>query len=153
MGEKATLEIQRGKQSISYQIPVSEKVDLQKRLADLVTREQAKIPQLGIPAVTLDEKFIAELWTHVGVPVLGIYGTGDFVTAEDDHRRIVAIVNANHPGTATLHTIDGMDHHLGAAGSPQAAYDLRVKDHKETPYEQRLSAEVATWLCSHTHCG
>jgi hypothetical protein len=35
---------------------------------------------------------IAELWTHVGVPVLGIYGTGDFVTAEDDHRRIVAIV-------------------------------------------------------------
>lgn len=96
---------------------------------------------------------IAELWTHVGVPVLGIYGTGDFVTAEDDHRRIVAIVNANHPGTATLHTIDGMDHHLGATGSPQAAYDLRVKDHKETPYEQRLSAEVATWLCSHTHCG
>jgi alpha-beta hydrolase superfamily lysophospholipase len=75
---------------------------------------------------------IAELWTHVGVPVLGIYGTGDFVTAEDDHRRIVAIVNANHPGTATLHTIDGMDHHLGAAGSPLAAYGLRVKDHKET---------------------
>jgi uncharacterized protein len=96
---------------------------------------------------------IADSWTHIAVPVLGVYGTGDFVTAEADHRRIVAIVNANHPGTATLHTIDGMDHHLGAAGLPQAAYDLRIKDHKETPYEKQLSAEVTRWLCSQTQCG
>jgi pimeloyl-ACP methyl ester carboxylesterase len=96
---------------------------------------------------------IAEPWTPIAVPVLGIYGTGDFVTAEADHRRIIAIVNANHPGTATLHTIDGMDHHLGAAGSPQVAYDLRVKNHKEAPYEERLSSEVSGWICAQTHCG
>src|SRR5258708_19982301 len=58
VGEKATLEIQRGKQSISYQIPVSEKQDLQERLADLVTREQAKIPQLGILTLTLDNQLL-----------------------------------------------------------------------------------------------
>jgi hypothetical protein len=58
VGEKATLEIQRGKQSISCQIPVSEKQDLQERLADLITREQAKIPQLGILALTLDDRLL-----------------------------------------------------------------------------------------------
>jgi serine protease Do len=61
VGEKATLEVQRGKQSISYQIPVSEKHDLQERLADLVTREQAEIPQLGILALTLDERILPAL--------------------------------------------------------------------------------------------
>src|ERR1700719_506343 len=61
VGEKATLEIQRGKQTISYQIPVSEKLDLQERLADLVTREQVKIPQLGILALTLDDRLLPAL--------------------------------------------------------------------------------------------
>ena len=61
VGEKATLEIQRGKQNISYQIPVSEKLDLQERLADLVTREQVKIPQLGILALTLDDRLLPAL--------------------------------------------------------------------------------------------
>jgi len=61
VGKKATLEIQRGKQTISYQIPVSEKLDLQERLADLVTTEQANIPQLGILAFTLDEKLMSML--------------------------------------------------------------------------------------------
>ena len=58
LGEKATLEIQRGKQTISYQIPVSEKQDLQELLADLVIREQAKIPQLGALALTLDDRLL-----------------------------------------------------------------------------------------------
>ncbi len=74
VGEKATLEIQRGKQNISYQIPVSEKQDVQERLADLVTREQAKIPQLGILALTLDEKLVPmlpPLRNRFGVVVAG----------------------------------------------------------------------------------
>jgi hypothetical protein len=52
-----------------------------------------------------------------------------------------------------LHTIDGMDHHLGAAGSPQAAYDLRVKNHREAPHEKRLSMEVSSWIGAQTRCG
>src|SRR6202040_1662537 len=54
VGENVRLQIQRGKQAISYQVPVSEKQDVQERLADLVTKEEAKIPQLGILALTLD---------------------------------------------------------------------------------------------------
>ena len=79
VGEKATLEIQRGKQTISYQIPVSEKLDLQERLANLVTKEQANIPQLGILALTLDEKLmpmLPPLRNRFGVVVAGkeMYG-------------------------------------------------------------------------------
>jgi hypothetical protein len=72
VGKKATLEIQRGKQTVSNK--VSEKQDLQERLANLVTREQAKIPQLGILALTLDEKLmpmLPPLRNRFGVVVAG----------------------------------------------------------------------------------
>ena len=74
VGENVTLHIQRGKQTISYQVPVSEKQDVQERLADLVTKEQAKIPQLGILALTLDEKLmpmLPPLRNRFGVVVAG----------------------------------------------------------------------------------
>jgi serine protease Do len=82
VGEKATLEIQRGKQSISYQIPVSEKQDLQERLADLVTREQAKIPQLGILALTLDDRLLPilpQLRNQFGVVVAAKESEGAYI--------------------------------------------------------------------------
>jgi serine protease Do len=74
VGENATLEIQRGKQTISYQVPVSEKQGVQECLADLVAREQAKIPQLGTLALTLDEKLVPmlpPLRNRFGVVVAG----------------------------------------------------------------------------------
>jgi S1-C subfamily serine protease len=61
VGENTRLEIQRGKQTISYAVPVTEQQDVQGRLADLVTREQSKVPQLGILALTLDEKLLSML--------------------------------------------------------------------------------------------
>jgi serine protease Do len=61
VGENAKLEIQRGKQTISYEIPVVEKEDVQGRLADLVTKGQNKIPQLGILALTLDDRLLPML--------------------------------------------------------------------------------------------
>jgi alpha-beta hydrolase superfamily lysophospholipase len=95
---------------------------------------------------------IAEPWTRLAAPVLAIYGTGDFVTAEADHRRIVDIVNAAHAGSATLTLIPGMDHHLDVAGTPQQAWDLRVRDHRSGPYEPRLSAALLEWLCARERC-
>jgi len=61
VGENAILEIQRGTQTISYEVPVIEKQDVQGRLADLVTKEQNRIPQLGILALTLDERLLSML--------------------------------------------------------------------------------------------
>jgi len=74
VGENVGLQIQRGKQAISYQVPVSEKQDVQERLADLVTKEEAKIPQLGILALTLDDKLmlmLPPLRNRFGVVVAG----------------------------------------------------------------------------------
>jgi serine protease Do len=81
VGEKATLKIQRGKQTITYQIPVREKQDVQERLADLVTREEARIPQLGILALTLDEKLVSmlpPLRNRFGVVVAGKVSYGAY---------------------------------------------------------------------------
>jgi serine protease Do len=61
VGESAKLTIRRGKQMISYQVPVIERQDMQGRLADLVTKERTKIPQLGILALTLDDKLLPML--------------------------------------------------------------------------------------------
>jgi serine protease Do len=74
VGENVSLQIQRGKQTVSYQVPVSEKQDVQERLADLVAKEQAKIPQLGILALTLDESLMSmlpPLRNRFGVVVAG----------------------------------------------------------------------------------
>jgi S1-C subfamily serine protease len=74
VGEKATIEIRRGRQNIFYQIPVNEKQDVQERLADQVTREESKIPQLGILALTLDERLVPmlpPLRNRFGVVVAG----------------------------------------------------------------------------------
>jgi len=61
VGENAKLQIQRGTQTISYEVPVVEKLDVQGRLADLVTKEQNKIPQLGILGLTLDDRLLLML--------------------------------------------------------------------------------------------
>lgn len=95
---------------------------------------------------------VAEPWTKLATPVLAIYGTGDFVTADADHRRIVDIVNTRRPGEATLKLIEGMDHHLDAAGTPQEAYDMRVKQGRSGPYEERFSAAILDWLCEREAC-
>jgi pimeloyl-ACP methyl ester carboxylesterase len=66
---------------------------------------------------------VIEPWSRLDVPVLAIYGASDFVTERDDHVRIVAVVNAAHPGAATFDEIAGMDHLLYRASSPKAALD------------------------------
>ncbi|HEX5259809.1 MAG TPA: alpha/beta hydrolase [Sphingomicrobium sp.] len=95
---------------------------------------------------------IARLWTKVDVPVLAIYGTADFVTDRDDHQRIVDIVNSVHSGQARLALVAGMDHHLDQAGTPEHAWDLRVKQHQQLPYDRDFEAVVADWICSRSHC-
>jgi pimeloyl-ACP methyl ester carboxylesterase len=93
---------------------------------------------------------IGELWMKVNVPVLAIYGTADFVTSQADLQRIVDIVRAGHPGIAELRLIEGMDHHFERMGTAQNAYDTRVKQHSEAPYDEQLSDVVKQWICRKT---
>ena len=74
VGENVALEIQRGNQVASYRVPVTEGHDLQERLADLVTKEEAKISQLGILALTLNDELapmLPPLRNRFGVVVAG----------------------------------------------------------------------------------
>ncbi|HMF29245.1 MAG TPA: alpha/beta fold hydrolase [Candidatus Cybelea sp.] len=92
---------------------------------------------------------VIEPWTRLDVPVLAIYGDSDFVTERDDHVRIVAIVNAAHPGAATFREIAGMDHLLYRASSPKAALDAFASG-AEREYDADLSAVVIAWLKQQT---
>ena len=82
VGDSAKLTIQRDGQTISYQVPVAEKQDLQGRLADLAAKEQSKIPQLGILALTLDDNLrslLPPLRKRAGVIVTGRQSEGAYL--------------------------------------------------------------------------
>jgi alpha-beta hydrolase superfamily lysophospholipase len=87
---------------------------------------------------------VIEPWMKLGLPVLAIYGASDFETEIADHQRIVDVVNAGRPGSATLVTIDGMSHLLGKAATPAAAYADYGKRVEE--YDSQLSGAVVAWL-------
>jgi serine protease Do len=82
VGENAKLEIQRGKQTISYEVPVTENQNLQGHLADLVARQQTKISQLGTLVLTLDDKLLSmlpPLRNRFGVVVAGKESEGAYI--------------------------------------------------------------------------
>ena len=82
VGENAKLEIQRGKQTISCEVPVTENRNLQGHLADLVAKQQTKIPQLGILVLTLDDKLLLmlpPLRNQFGVVVAGKESEGAYI--------------------------------------------------------------------------
>jgi len=110
----------------------------------LIDRESESAIESTMPECTLRNSYpvaapymqevaalnIAEPWSRINVPVLVLYGTADFVTAEAEHRRIVDMVNAARPGSVSFQILQGMDHHLELMGTPQEAYDRRVKRHE-----------------------
>jgi hypothetical protein len=80
---------------------------------------------------------VAEPWMNLSVPARAIYGTADFINTQADHQRIVGIVRASRPGTATLKLVEGMDHHLDAVGAPQEAFANPLRsDIHEFPSDQ-----------------
>jgi uncharacterized protein len=95
---------------------------------------------------------IIEPWLRLNVPVLAIYGTSDYVVARDDHRRIVDVVNHVHPGNASLHVVDGMDHNLLLAATPRIFYE-NTQNRVVAKYNTAFSDAVVGWLCNREHCG
>jgi serine protease Do len=82
VGESAKLDIQRGGQTISYQVLVAEKLDLQARLAELVAKDQTKVPQLGILALNVDDNLqsmLPPLRRRLGVVVAGRESEGAYL--------------------------------------------------------------------------
>jgi pimeloyl-ACP methyl ester carboxylesterase len=94
---------------------------------------------------------IAAFWHRVRGPVLVIYGLSDFITDEDDHKRIVSVVNQTQPGNASLVTIPEMDHYLVVSPSQQASYDRASKNALGT-YNRKFSESIIGWLCGRESC-
>ncbi len=93
---------------------------------------------------------LIEPWTQLNVPVLAVYGTSDFETELADHQRIIDVVNAVHPRSATLVVIPAMSHGLGRAASPKAAQSDDDRGVVEQ-YDTDLSAAILAWLRSQNH--
>jgi serine protease Do len=61
VGDQAHVDVLRGQQTMSFQVPVVEAADDPQRFADLVTEQDNSIPKLGILGLTVDEKLSALL--------------------------------------------------------------------------------------------
>ena len=70
----------------------------------------------------LANKNVAAAWEKYDGNVLAIWGKADFISAEDDHALIAKIVNRWHPGHARFLALDGIDHVLHKASSPEESF-------------------------------
>jgi serine protease Do len=91
-GDKLKMEVLRGNERLSLEIPVMERRDEEDQLADLVNPEKDLIPRLGILGVTIDEKItrmlenprintgvvVAALTESIGAREIGL-ATGDII--------------------------------------------------------------------------
>jgi serine protease Do len=61
VGDKARIAVLRGKEILSFEVPVAERPDDPQRFEDLVTEQDNAIVRLGILGLTLDEKLLSLL--------------------------------------------------------------------------------------------
>ena len=59
---------------------------------------------------------LEQAWSRVAVPTLVMWGDQDIAMHRIDHERIVALVNRNKPGLATLKIVSNAGHDLAVAG-------------------------------------
>ena len=86
VGDQAHIDVLRGGQPLSFQVPVVEAVDDPQRFADMVTEQNNSIPKLGILALTVDEKLSAllpSLRGSGGVLVAAKMAAGSFYFGDD----------------------------------------------------------------------
>src|SRR5262249_15084774 len=89
------------------QEPVQQLFEARPECRDLVS-----LPASQAYMAQLTQRNVGADWSNLSAPALIIYGNSDFVSDEADHRRLADIVNAAHPGNATLAIIEDMDHYL-----------------------------------------
>jgi pimeloyl-ACP methyl ester carboxylesterase len=81
--------------------------------------------QYGRPAAyyqQLQRLDVEDAWAAVEVPVLILHGEYDWIMSRSEAEHAAEIVNARHPGRATLEILPRTDHNLGLYASLLAAY-------------------------------
>jgi pimeloyl-ACP methyl ester carboxylesterase len=88
----------------------------------------------------------SEAWTALDRPVLVVYGTSDFVATAGDHPYLADVINAAHPGAATLRSIPQMDHGLNAAATVEDSFNRSGAG----VFQPAVVDVVAAWLRDRT---
>ena len=100
--------------------------------------------QYGRPAAyyqQLQKLDVEGAWAAVEVPVLVLHGEYDWIMSRAEAEHAAEIVNARHPGRATLEILPRTDHNLGRYASPLAAY----RDEGGT-FNAEIVEQVIRWL-------
>ena len=80
-------------------------------------------------------------WQAVSVPTLVMWGDADILMHRRDHERIVAMVNRNRPGAATLVVVPGADHALATRTTGGGRELPAVVMSSLTPFLARVHAD------------
>jgi uncharacterized protein len=144
--------IMRSKESCSYQLMIAKLPEDAIVRADPDCAQRFSVyPVTGTYVQQVADVNVASAWQRLAVPALVIYGASDFIVDEADQRYIEGIVNAAHPGDATLDVIADMDHYLTIAASQQESFD-RTASGKRGDYNPKLSTLILQWLCAREQC-
>ena len=87
---------------------------------------------------------VDDLFAHLEVPTLVLYGEYDWIMSRADHERMAGLVNGSHPGLATLEVLPQTGHDLDRFASPAAACQGR-----DPRFDPALVERVAGWLDAH----
>lgn len=81
------------------------------------------------------------LWSAYNGRVLAIHGSADYISTREEHEYIAATVNKNHPGNGVFAELDGCDHGMHIATSPQQAN----REHPTT-FNPLVLKTIQNWL-------
>lgn len=83
---------------------------------------------------------IASKWMKVTAPVLAIWGGADAISSKEDHQKIAAIVNRQHPGHAQFREAKEVDHNFSHSTTMSA--DPSAKK----PYDPQVVNILLQWM-------
>ena len=90
----------------------------------------------------LDAVNHAEQWMKVDAPVLAVWGDLDYTTSEAEHRYLAEIVNASHPGAATVVVLPRVFHAFNVRESAQQALEAPWQG----PLAESVVETVIDWM-------
>jgi len=85
-----------------------------------------------------------EIFARIDRPTLILFGEYDWIMSRADHERMTGIVNARHPGLATLEVLPRTGHDLVQFTSLEASFHGR-----DPRFDPVLVERVAAWLEEH----
>ena len=92
----------------------------------------------------LNEINIAAHWATIDVPVLVMWGRGDYVSSRGDHQLITDLLNGSHTGQATFIEVDA-DHWFNTSTNFAESYS-RLRARQPGTFNNDVLVEMGKWL-------